>query len=96
MLPATNNCSQGKLPHANSNADGFFLDWRCEASAKVYLYKLHPRLTDWTWFVSTIVFFMKLQRTLMNFFASIWWEATRKEDEEALIRSKEASVRLDD
>jgi hypothetical protein len=55
------------FPRVNSRNDGFLLDFRRTAAAKVYLYRIHPALANQEWLIRSIVFTMKRRRALLNF-----------------------------
>ena len=71
FLPAEGNqkCPplHQEFPRVNSRSDGFLLDFRRTASAKVHLYRIHPILANQEWLVRSIVFTMKRRRALVDF-----------------------------
>lgn len=66
FLPPGQTCPEGDFPRVNSKDDGFLLDMRRAASARVNLYKIHPILSRQDWIVNTAVYIMKKRRNLIS------------------------------
>lgn len=69
FLPPERSCPDNQpFPRVNSREDGFLLDYRRIASAKVNLYKIHPALSKQEWLVKIIAYSMKQRRRIISFF----------------------------
>jgi hypothetical protein len=64
-------CPSGPFPRSNSQSDGFLLDFRRNASARVHLHRVHPSLARQEWLVGLAVRGMKVRRHILRVLS--WW-----------------------